>query len=86
MSNEEITKLYSDFVYDKDLINGTDPFTSYGYTKEDAYEMIKDNLGIDIQNIKVKLYWINRTENFSSNIISFITLEKEIIFTILFKS
>ena len=64
MSKDEITKLYSDFVYDEDIING-DPFASRGYTKDDAHKMIKDNLGIDMDNIKAKQVQIKEKDSFS---------------------
>tara|TARA_B110000211_G_scaffold219542_1_gene265407 strand:+ start:78 stop:1226 length:1149 start_codon:yes stop_codon:yes gene_type:complete len=81
MSKEEITKLYSDFVYDENLINGTDPFATRGYTKEDAYKMIKDNLGIDNDNIKAKQIQINKK---ISSLLSQLTVEKRYaVFTIL---
>ena len=52
MTNNDISKLYSDFVYDQDVINGADPFVNLGTTYEDARDIIKDNLNIDIDNIK----------------------------------
>lgn len=81
MSKEEITKLYSDFVYDEDLINGTDPFASRGFTKDDAYKMIKDNLGVDMDNIKSKQIPIKKK---ISSLLSQLEIEKRYaVFTIL---
>ena len=34
MSNEDITKLYGDFVYDENLINGTNSFEKHRINKE----------------------------------------------------
>jgi|TARA_B110001450_G_scaffold243022_1_gene253902 antitoxin component YwqK of YwqJK toxin-antitoxin module len=54
MTNNDISKLYSDFVYNQDVINGADPFVNLGTTKEDARDIINDNLNINIDNIKTK--------------------------------
>ena len=81
MSKDEITKLYSDFVYDEDIINGTDPFASRGYTKDDAHKMIKDNLGIDMDNIKAKQVQIKKK---TPSLLSQLSIEKRYaVFTIL---
>ena len=54
MTNNDISKLYSDFVYDKATIDGTNPFVNLGTTQEDARDLIKDKLNIDIDNIKTE--------------------------------
>jgi uncharacterized tellurite resistance protein B-like protein len=60
MPEEEITKLYSDFEYNEDLINGTDPFAKYGHTEEDVNEIIQNELGIDLNELKAKQIQINK--------------------------
>jgi uncharacterized tellurite resistance protein B-like protein len=73
MSKEEISQLYSDFVYDESLINGVDPYSRRGYTKEEAHKIIQDNLGIDMADIKAEQVQINK--NISSTL-SQLSLEK----------
>lgn len=81
MSNEDITKLYSDFVYDEDLINGTDPFAAFGATKEEAYSTIKEELGVDMDNVKSKKVKIKKK---ISSILAQLDLQKRYaVFTVL---
>jgi uncharacterized tellurite resistance protein B-like protein len=81
MSNEDITKLYSDFVYDEDLINGTDPFAAFGATKEEAYSTIKEELGVDMDSVKSKQVKVNKR---MSSILAQLDLQKRYaVFTVL---
>ena len=63
MTNNDISKLYSDFVYDQDAINGADPFVNLGTTKEDVRDIINDNLNIDIDNIKTKQIKVHQKDS-----------------------
>lgn len=81
MTNNDISKLYSDFVYDQDVINGADPFVNLGTTYEDARDIIKDNLNIDIDNIKAKQ--IKVKQKISSRLSQLAIEKRYAIFTIL---
>jgi antitoxin component YwqK of YwqJK toxin-antitoxin module len=63
MTNNDISKLYTDFVYDKVIIDGTNPFVNLGTTQEDARNIIKDNLNIDIDNIKTKQIKVHQKDS-----------------------
>ena len=63
MTNNDISKLYTDFVYDKGIIDGTNPFVNLGTTQEDARNIIKDNLNIDIDNIKTKQIKVHQKDS-----------------------
>ena len=81
MSNDDITKLYSDFVYDEDLISGTDPFAAFGATKEEAYSTIKEELGVDMDTVKSKKVKIRK--KISSILAQLDLQERYAVFTIL---
>lgn len=81
MSTGDVSKLYSDFKFDKNEINGDDPFLKKGYNKDQAYDLIKDKFGIDMDNIKSKKLQIKKR---ISSILSKIEIEKRYaVFTIL---
>ena len=81
MSNSDIKKLYGEFIYDKVLINGTNPFDEFGITKEEANSVIKDKLGVDMDNFKTNQNTINKR---ASSILSQLSIEKRYaIFTVL---
>ena len=81
MSNEDITELYCDFIYDKDQIYGSNPFASFGVTKDEAYSTIKQELGIDMHNVKSKKIKIQKK---MSSILAQLDLQKRYaVFTIL---
>ena len=63
MTNNDISKLYTDFVYDKGITDGTNPFVNLGTTQEDARNIIKDNLNIDIDNIKTKQIKVHQKDS-----------------------
>ena len=72
MTNNDISKLYSDFVYDKGTIDGTNPFVNLGTTQEDARNIIKDNLNIDIDNIKTEKVKVQQKASKENNLNKFI--------------
>ena len=81
MSNAEISKFYTDFKFDKNELEGEDPFLKNGYTKDQAYDLIKDKLGVDMDDIKSKNIKIKKR---LSSILSKLELEKRYaVFTIL---
>jgi uncharacterized tellurite resistance protein B-like protein len=81
MSNSDIKKLYGEFIYDKVLINGTNPFDAFGITKEESNNIIKDKLGIDMDNFKTNQNKINKRV---SSLLSQLSIEKRYaIFTVL---
>lgn len=81
MSKEQVTTLYTDFVYDEDLINGMDPFAALGINKEDANKIIKEELGIDMDKVKTPKIKIKQK---ISSILSHLNLEKRYaVFTVL---
>ena len=81
MSNSDIKKLYGEFIYDKVLINGTNPFDKFGITKEESNSIIKDKLGIDMDNFKTNQNKINKRV---TSLLSQLSIEKRYaIFTVL---
>ena len=81
MSNSDIKKLYGEFIYDKVLINGTNPFDEFGMTKEESNSIIKDKLGIDMDNFKTNQNKINKRV---PSLLSQLSIEKRYaIFTVL---
>ena len=82
MSNVDIQKLYSDFIYDEKMVNGVNPFESIeGTNKEEVYKSIKENTGIDM-NIKAEQIEIKKK---IPSLLSQLKIEKRYaIFTILY--
>jgi uncharacterized tellurite resistance protein B-like protein len=60
MSNSDILELYGSYVYDQKLIEGTDPFSKFGQTREEAEKLIKDKLGVDMNDISLPQTKINK--------------------------
>lgn len=81
MSNDEISNLYKDFVYDESTINGTDPYASYGVSKSEGHKIIKEKLGIDMDDVKVKQ--VNIKKRMPSALSNLNVQERYAIFTVL---
>jgi len=73
MNKEQIKNLYSDFIFDENMIKGSDPFASLGTNKEGAHEIIKEKLGVDVDKIKLEQVEVKKR---ISSILSQLDLEK----------
>ncbi len=53
MSDSEIKGLYASYEYDRELVEGIDPFKKFGMTQEETDQIIKEKLGIDMNDISL---------------------------------
>ncbi len=81
MSKSEVKKLYKDFVYNQDLINGADPFAKFGMNSKEVSDFIKDKTGVNVDDIKLQKMKIKQK---ISSVLSQMDIKKRYaVFTIL---